>query len=191
MSQTCLLLIDFQKAFSHPSWGKRNNPGMEENAFQLLRAWREKSCPVVHVQHSSNDMESQLHSSCSGFDFIDEFRPLRNEKQIIKHVNSAFIDTDLDLYLKREKFKYLVVMGFTTNHCVSTTVRMAQNLGYDVTVPFDATACFETYSYDGSLFSAEIVHGLSLANLHHEFATISSTETILSSRFKFSKPVTF
>jgi nicotinamidase-related amidase len=191
MSQTCLILIDFQKAFSDPSWGKRNNPSMETNAFQLLLGWREKNWPVVHVQHSSFNMDSPLHSSSAGFDFIDGFRPLRNEKHIIKHVNSAFIDTDLDLYLKREKFVSLVVMGFTTNLGISTTVRMAADLGYDVTVPYDATACFETYSYDGSLFSAEIVHGLSLANLHHEFATISSTESLLSSRLKLSKPVIF
>lgn len=191
MSQTCLLLIDFQKAFSHPSWGKRNNPSMEKNAYQLLLGWREKAWPIVHVQHSSINMDSPLHSSSSGFDFIDDFRPLRNEKHIIKHVNSAFIDTDLDLYLKREKYASLVVMGFTTNHSVSTTARMASDLGYDVTVPYDATACFETHSYDGSLFSAEIVHSLSLANLHNEFATISSTESLLSSRLKLIRPVTF
>ncbi|MCA1061961.1 cysteine hydrolase family protein [Rossellomorea sp. AcN35-11] len=191
MNQTCLLLIDFQKAFRQPTCGKRNNPGMEENADLLLRAWRDKAWPIVHIQHSSHDMESPLHSSSTGFEFIEQFRPLRGEKHIIKHVNSAFIDTDLDLYLKREKFKSLVMMGFTTNHCVSTTVRMASNLGYDVNVPFDATACFETYSHDGSLFSAEIVHNLSLANLHHEFATISSTESILYSLLKMSKPVTF
>ncbi|PFA62562.1 cysteine hydrolase [Bacillus sp. AFS015802] len=191
MSQTCLLLIDFQKAFSEHAWGRRNNPNMETKAYQLLQGWREKAWPVVHVQHSSLDMESPLHSSSAGYDFIENFRPLRNEKHIIKHVHSAFVDTDLDLYLKREKFESLVIMGFTTNHCISTTVRMASDLGYDVTVPNDATACFETYSFDGSLFSAEIVHGLSLANLHHEFATISSAESLLSSRLKLSKPAIF
>ncbi|WP_226676845.1 cysteine hydrolase family protein [Rossellomorea aquimaris] len=191
MSQTCLLLIDFQKAYRDPSLGKRNNPNMERNAYQLLQGWREKAWPIVHVQHSSLDMESPLHSSSAGFDFMENFHPSRNEKHIIKHFTSAFIDTDLDLYLKREKFESLVVMGFTTNHGISSTVRMASDLGYDVTVPFNATACFETYSFDGLLFSAEIVHGLSLANLHHEFATISSTESLLSTRLKLSKPVTF
>ncbi|MFI8686826.1 cysteine hydrolase family protein [Rossellomorea sp. NPDC077527] len=191
MSQICLLLIDFQKAFQDPSLGKRNNPNMERNAYRLLQGWREKAWPVVHVQHSSYDMESPLHSSSAGFSFVEDFYPSRHEKHIIKHLTSAFIDTDLDLYLKREKFKSLVVMGFTTNHCISSTVRMAKDLGYDVTVPFDATACFETYSFDGSLFSAEIVHGLSLTNLHHEFATISSTESLLSSQLKVSKPVIF
>ncbi|BCB02945.1 cysteine hydrolase family protein [Bacillus sp. KH172YL63] len=191
MSQTCLLLIDFQKAFSDPSWGKRNNPDMEKNAYHLLKRWREREWPLVHVQHSSIDMESLLHSSSAGFDFIDEFQPLRGEKQIIKHVNSAFIDTDLDLFLKKEKFTSLVTMGFTTNHCVSATVRMAADLGYDVTVAHDAAACFETYSYDGSLFSAEIVHNLSLANLHRQYATISTTEHLISSVLKSGKPVTF
>ncbi|MGG3914745.1 cysteine hydrolase family protein [Rossellomorea vietnamensis] len=191
MSETCLILVDFQKAFSDPSRGKRNNPGMEKNAYQLLHGWREKDWPVVHVQHSSFDMESPLHSSSRGFDFIESFRPVQKEKHIIKHANSAFIDTDLDLYLKRGKCKSLVVMGFTTNHGISTTVRMARDLGYEVTVPYDATACFETYSFDGSLFSAEIVHGLSLANLHHEFASISSTDSLLSSRLKLTKPVIF
>ncbi|WP_064092146.1 cysteine hydrolase family protein [Rossellomorea aquimaris] len=180
MSQTCLLLIDFQKAFSHPAWGKRNNVEMEKNAKELLSFWREKAWPIVHVQHSSTKMDSLLHSSSNGFKFLNDFLPLRNEKHIIKHVNSAFIDTDLDLYFKKEKFLTLVIIGFTTNHCVSSTARMGANLGYEIIIPCDATACFETKSFDSSLFSAEIVHNLSLANLHNEFATIQSTQQILS-----------
>ncbi len=174
----CLLLIDFQEGFHDPSWGKRNNPHLEENALSILEKWRELSWPIIHIQHASPDMNSPLHPSSPGHDFMYGFAPLSNEKMITKNVNSAFIGTELDLFLTKERIESLCIIGLTTNHCVSTTTRMAANLGYDVTLISDATACFERYSFDKSLYSAEAIHTFSLLNLHQEFARILSTDEI-------------
>ena len=67
----------------------------------------------------------------------------------------------------------------TTPHCISTTTRMAANLGFQTSVVSDATAAFDITSYDGGKYNAEEIHQISLATLHKEFATIVNTKTVL------------
>jgi len=99
---------------------------------------------------------------------------------IEKQVNSAFIGTELRERLEAAGVKSLVIIGLTTDHCVSSTARMAGDLGFRVIVVADATAAHERLSYDGARHSAETVHELALANLHQEFAKILTTDQLLS-----------
>ena len=93
-------------------------------------------------------------------------------------MNSAFIGTDLKDRLDQAKIKSVVIAGLTTDHCVSTSARMAANLGYGTFVVSDATATFDRVSSEGKRFSAEIIHETALASLDGEFATIISTKDI-------------
>jgi nicotinamidase-related amidase len=179
-SEAALLLIDVQQGLDDPRWGARNNPEAEQRIADLLAAWRSAGRPVIHVQHLSREPKSPLREDAPGHAFKAEALPLADEPVFRKHVNSAFIGTDLEPYLRANEIEALVVVGLTTDHCVSTTARMAGNLGFTVTVIEDATATFERRGPDGTHYSADLMHRAALASLHDEFATVRSTRDVLA-----------
>jgi nicotinamidase-related amidase len=174
-----LLLIDIQKAFNDLSWGERNNPGAEKEAARLLGHWRNCDLPVIHVQHTSQSRESLFFEGSISHQFKEEVKPAAGESIIQKSVNSAFIGTPLEALLKNLRSKELVIAGLTTPHCVSTTVRMAANLGFSVWLPEDACAAFEMKGPGGTHFSPGHIHQTELAILHGEFAEVCTTEKVL------------
>lgn len=179
-NHTALLLIDVQEGFKDPYWGRRNNSCAEGNIKTLLQRFRQKGLPVIHIQHLSTDPNSPLRVGHSGANLMPETGPSGTERLFTKHVNSAFIGTDLESYLRSEKISSLILVGLTSDHCVSTSARMAANLGFKVTVISDATATFERRSISGELLSADLIHQVSLASLNGEFARILGTEQLLT-----------
>lgn len=175
-----LLLIDVQKGFADPVWGTRNNPHAEENIARLLHLWRQSSRPVIHVKHDSTSTGSPLHPGLPGNDFVNETAPISGEAQFSKSVNSAFIGTSLERHLHEQGINQLVIAGLTTDHCVSTTTRMAGNLGFDVILVSDATATFNRRGPDGNHYSAEQMHNVQLASLDGEFCNVKTTAELLS-----------
>lgn len=178
-SDAALMIIDVQRGFDDPVWGERNNPAAETQVRRLLEAWRETDRPLIHVQHNSREKDSPLHPSQPGHAFKSETAPNPGEPVFQKEVNSAFIGTDLESYLREHEIQSLVITGLTTNHCVSTTTRMAENLGFDPIVSTDATAAFEQEGADGQGYSAATIHEVALANLRGEFAATATVDEIL------------
>ena len=176
-----LIVVDVQQAFNDKSWGARNNPQAESNIAALLSAWRATQRPVIHVQHKSPRPESLFYPERVGFKVKPEATPLADEPVIFKSVNSSFIGTDLEERLRAQKASTLVIVGITTDHCVSTTTRMAGNFGFATYLVDDATATFERTGPKGEHYSAEQMHQTAIASLHGEFATIVDTESVLKS----------
>jgi nicotinamidase-related amidase len=174
-----LILIDVQKGFGDTKWGRRNNPDAEQRMSEILVEWRRRGLPIIHIKHDSRSPQSPLSPGKPGNEIMDIVRPLPNEPVLKKNVNSAFIGTNLEAYLRAERIKDLVIVGLTTPHCVSTTVRMAGNLGFDVHLVGDATAAFELHAHDGTIIPPEEVHFHALAALSGEFAEIVTTEETL------------
>lgn len=180
---TALLLIDIQKGLQEVDFygTERNNPHAEENCQKILLAFREKSLPISHVKHNSTNPDSPLHPSKKGNAFHPLVQPITGEPVYAKSVNSAFIGTDLEAQLHTQNISDLVIVGLTVEHCISTSVRMAANMGFKVTLISDATAAFDKIGVDGKVYSAELIYHTELANLKNEFAQIMDTETFLKS----------
>jgi nicotinamidase-related amidase len=175
-----LLLIDIQKGFSDIAYwgGGRNNPDAEANASELLKLWRRNRLPLYHIKHCSTNPASPLRPTHPGNEFMDLVTPMPGEAVIGKNVNSAFIGTDLKEQLDRAQIKKLVIVGLTTDHCISTTTRMAGNLGYETYLVADATATFNKKGFDGKIYDAELLHQTALASLNEEFAQVVTLKTV-------------
>ena len=180
LDKPALILIDIQKAFDNLEYwgGQRNNINAENNASELLTIWRANNLPIFHVKHCSSSPTSLLHETNEGNEFKDIIMPINGEPIIKKNVNSAFIGTNLKEQLDNAKISKLVIVGLTTDHCISTTTRMAGNYGYDTFVVSDATATFNKKGIEGQNFTAELIHETALASLNGEFATVVTTDYI-------------
>jgi nicotinamidase-related amidase len=174
MPKPTLLVIDVQRAFDDDSWPERNNPEAEAHVAELLAAWREAGAPVVHARHESLEAEGLFRRGTPSFEFKDEAAPLAGEPVVEKTVNSAFIGTGLEELLRAAGAETVVITGLTTNHCCSTTARMAGNLGFETWFVSDATATHARGGYD-----AETMHRVELAAIDDEFCeVVDSAEAI-------------
>ena len=179
VTNPALILVDMQQGLDDPWYGVRNNPGAETNAGRLLAAWRAQNWPLVHIQHLSTNPESPLFPGKPGVPHKPEVAPETGEMVMQKNVNSGFIGTNLEQWLREDKIEQVVICGLTTNHCVETTTRMAGNLGFDAVLAHDACAAHDLTGPEGTHYSADQVPAMSLANIASEFATVLSTDEIL------------
>lgn len=178
---TALLLIDIQSGLQETEYygTERNNPDAEENCGKILKAFRKKRLPIFHVKHNSTNPASPLYPTKKGNAIHPLVLPMGDEPIIEKTVNSAFIGTNLETRLKKDNITDLIIVGLTIEHCISTSVRMAANIGFKVTLISDATTAFDKVGIDGKRYSAETIFHAELASLKDEFAHIKDTATFL------------
>lgn len=176
-----LILVDVQQGFIEADYfgGNRNNPDAESNMSRILQVWRDTKRPIFHIKHNSINANSPLRPNQPGNAIKPDVAPQGDETVIEKTVNSAFIGTDLEVRLKNASINEVLIIGLTTNHCVSTTTRMAGNLGFKTYLVSDATATFDRKGLDGKIYPAQQLHDTELANLNDEFATVINTATVL------------
>ena len=181
---TALLLVDVQKGVNEVKYyggpsGKRNNHSAEENMRCLLAEWRRLGKRVAFTRHNSREINSPLKLELETGNQIEGLEINGPDIVVEKDVNSGFIGTSLELELRRSGINRLVVMGFYTNYCIETTVRMAGNLGFDTYLVHDACAAVNTLGHDGEYYEPDLVHSMSIASLHGEFCTAISKEVAM------------
>ncbi|MDB2337352.1 isochorismatase family protein [Amylibacter sp.] len=173
-----LICIDLQLGFLEEDYwgGNRNNKDAEKICSEILNKWRDVGEEVIHVRHSSNNPSSKLHINSNGYNFNPLCEPIQSEIVLTKSVNSCFIGTNLKKILDGKNCNTVVIIGLTTDHCVSTTTRMAANYGYDTFLISDATATFNKVGINEETYDSELMHQTALASLKDEFAIIISSK---------------
>ncbi len=187
VTRTALLVIDVQQGFDTIAAAhRRNNPGAERQIAGLLAGFRAAGAPVIHIRHASREPGSVFRPDQAGYAVQDFACEEPGEPVLVKHVNSAFIGTDLEARLRRVGIDTLVIVGATTNHCVETTTRMAGNLGFKARLVRDATWTFDRTGPDGEAHRAADIHQMTLSNLSGEFAEIVTADEVLAQLQSFA-----
>jgi ureidoacrylate peracid hydrolase len=94
---------------------------------------------------------------------IDELKPEEEDHVIIKRRDSAFLDTELRMWLQSLGINVLVFCGVDTSICVETSIRDAFNLGYDIILISDATASGIKSHYETTLARVSDYYGLQMS----------------------------
>jgi nicotinamidase-related amidase len=165
----------------------------------LLAAFREKRFPIYHTREghrpdlstlSSRELYRSKNNSSglgigdtgplgrllvrgeAGHDIIPELYPLSHENVIDKPGRSAFQHTDFTLMLNIKGIRNLVICGVTTDVCVTSTMRDANDNGFDCLLVEDATAASEEELHKAAVKMVKTEGGI--------FGAVSSTEKILA-----------
>jgi nicotinamidase-related amidase len=177
LAASTLLVIDAQNEYLD---GKLALPGIGTaltRLTELLISARQAGAALVHVQHKGRsgglfDLEGR------GGAFIEAVQPAAGEAIVQKGLPNAFAATGLDAILKQLGRQQLVLAGFMTHMCVSSTARAALDLGYRTTVAADAAATRDLPDPLGGTIGAEALHRAALAALADRFAIVAKVAEI-------------
>ena len=104
---------------------------------------------------------------------VDELAPIAGENTIEKGLPNAFAGTHLQAQTSDSGRNDLIICGFMTHMCVSSTARAALDLGFRVTIDADSCGTRDLPDGLGGVIEAGILHNVSLAELSDRFAIIA------------------
>ena len=175
-----LIVLDVQDAIDQPVWDGKSNPDYISVIERLLKHWRENEWPVLHVKHDEPTPTSTYHTHGPWNEIKKEVAPIPGEPVIIKEQNCAFINTDLDDYLKRLGVTHFALAGVVIHNSMDATIRAGKALGYTIILPSDATTAVPVTGSDGRVWSAQTVNDLTLAILDNEYADVVTSSELIS-----------
>ncbi|KAK2026301.1 Isochorismatase hydrolase [Colletotrichum zoysiae] len=173
---TTLVLIDIKEDFKHLThW---DNPCSTLSGDSALAPER-RPVLVIQVHHHSNSPTSAPHpshylegSSWPSVAPLPFAAPLISDPIVTKNFNSGFVGTAIESTLRSAGIRQFVLVGLRTDHCVSTTARMADNLQvlgddggpdangegvHGIVLVRDATATYEKGGFDAETLFKELL----------------------------------
>jgi nicotinamidase-related amidase len=174
LSNSVLLIIDAQREYVDGALPLSGVDAAITETAQLLARARKSGTPVIHVVHKGQGV--LFNPNGKYFEIIAALHPLKGETIVEKMRVSAFADTKLEETIQRTGRKNLIIAGFMTHNCVSSTARAARDLGYVPTIVASATATRDLPDGKGSMISAAMLQAASLSELADRIAWVVQKE---------------
>jgi nicotinamidase-related amidase len=163
LSNSVLVIIDAQREYVDGALPLAGVDAAIAESAQLLVRARKSGTPVIHVVHKGQG--ALFNPGGRSFEIVAALRPQTGETLIEKMRVSAFAGTKLEEVIRHTGKKNLIIVGFMTHNCVSSTARTARDLGYVPTIVAAATATRDLPDGKGDIVSAAAVQAASLAAL--------------------------
>lgn len=180
LSKCALIIIDAQREYLD---GMVVLPEIENalnNIEELLKAARDLDRPVVHIAHvgaTGGQFDPEV-----GGRIIDQVSPRDDEAVVTKSLPNAFAGTSLRDEISKLDDPHLLLCGFMTHMCLSSTARGALSLGLRTTVVSDAsgTRALPSHTGGGEVVSHRDLHLASLAGLADRFSYVTTTAQVIA-----------
>jgi len=172
VQHAALILIDFQNEYLQGPIAVSGANAAIESAAQLLLLAREKGSPVFHVAHKGRAGGLFDRDQDRG-QIVARLAPNPGEAIVEKELPNAFARTALHDLVTQSGRNNIILAGFMTHMCVSSTARAALDLGYRVTIDRSASATRDLPDGRGGTIPAATIHDVALAELSDRFAVIA------------------
>jgi nicotinamidase-related amidase len=170
LSESALVLVDCQNTYREGVMGLIGVEPALERCRTLLGRARRLGIPIIHVQH--DDGEGSLYDIRAHIGQIaDPVRPLADEPVVVKSHPNSFHGTSLQEQLQAKGARRLVIVGFMTHLCISSTARAAFELGYPNVVVASGTATRSLELKNGEIPASDL-QAASLAGLADLFSIV-------------------
>jgi nicotinamidase-related amidase len=172
LNDSCLVLIDLQNEYlAGPIALPDANAAIASAAGLLARA-RSSGAKIFHVAHRGRPGGLFDRTAERGA-IVAALAPVADEPVIEKELPNAFAGTDLQARLAATGRKNVVLAGFMTHMCISSTARAALDLGFRITIDADSCASRDLPDGRGGTILAATIHEVALAELSDRFAIIA------------------
>ena len=172
VDSACLILIDMQNEYLDGPIAGANADAAIAQAKGLLAGARAAGSPVIHVAHKGR-AGSLFDRDAKRGQIVDELAPIAGENIVEKGLPNAFAGTPLQDQISACERNDLIICGFMTHMCVSSTARAALDLGYRVTIDADSCATRDLPDGRGGVIEAATLHDVALVELSDRFAVIA------------------
>jgi nicotinamidase-related amidase len=177
LAQSCLVLIDIQNEYRAGPLALPDAEPAIAAAENLLARARHSGAAIFHVAPRGRagglfDREAERGA------IVESLTPFATEAVIEKALPNAFAGTDLQARLAATGRTNIVLAGFMTHMCVSSTARAALDLALRTTIAADACATRDLPDGRGRTLAARTVHEVALAELADRFAIVTQTSAL-------------
>lgn len=179
LAGAALIIIDAQEEYRKGALPLTGVDAALTQAAALLAASRAAGGTVIHIVHKGS--EGTVFDPAGFGAIMQEVAPREGEAVIGKTEPSAFAGTGLADQLRAAGVSQIVLAGFMTHVCVSSTARAGSELGFTVTVAGDATATRPLpHPLTGETVSAATLQAAALTAISDVFAGVVTTAAILA-----------
>lgn len=177
LANACLVLIDIQNEYRSGPLALPDAETAIAAAAKLLARARQSGAAIFHIAHKGRAGSLFDREAARGA-IVDSLKPLATEAVIEKALPNAFAGTDLQARLSATGRNNIVLAGFMTHMCVSSTARAALDLVFRTTIVADACATRDLPDGRGGTLSARTIHEVALAELSDRFAIIARGDAL-------------